>query len=115
MLDGIVSFIYDNWVCFIICTKLSLERKNEDRGHFGLFSCDSVQPREGMQAVRRKIPIPFSGLSVNRSRVWSGYNKAVKFVPSCDPLLHDTSRRTRCSREVWPISLSASQYVVAKC
>jgi len=67
-------------------TELSLERKNEDRGRFSLISCDNVQSREGMETFRRNIPIPFSGLSVNRLRVWSGYNTAVKFVPPCDPL-----------------------------
>jgi len=72
VLDGIFSFIYDNWICSITSTKLSLERKNEDREHFGLISCDNVQPREGMQTFRGNIPIPFSGLSVNRLRVWSG-------------------------------------------
>ena len=30
--------------------------------------------------------IPFSGLSVNRLRVWSGCNTVVKFISSCDPL-----------------------------
>jgi hypothetical protein len=115
VLDGIFSFIYGNWVRFIVSTKLSSERKNEDRGHFDLISCGNVHPREGMQTFRRNIPVSFSGLSVSRLRVWSGYNKDVKFVPPCDPMLHDTSSSTRCSRGVWPISLSTSQYVVGAC